>query len=106
MNFVNLGVNVRKLRKERGLTQEELAELADISIAYLSKIENNKANNVSLAITYHLAEALGVTAGYLVGQFDLDKMLDEEIMNRLADCSPIEKKKLLKIMDILKEDSL
>lgn len=104
MNFVNLGVNVKKLRKERGLTQEELAELSEISIAYLSKIENNKANNVSLAITYQLAEALGVTAGYLVGQSDLEKMLDEEIMNRLSDCSASEKKKILKIMDILKED--
>lgn len=104
MNFVNLGTNVRKLRKEQGLTQEKLAELSDISIAYLSKIENNKANNVSLLITYRLAEALGVTAGYLVGQSDLDKMLDEEILNRLADCSSNEKKKILKIMDILRED--
>ncbi|MGN0204742.1 MAG: helix-turn-helix domain-containing protein [Coprococcus sp.] len=104
MDFVNLGANVRKLRKEQGLTQEKLAELSDISIAYLSKIENNKANNVSLLITYRLAEALGVTAGYLVGQSDLDKMLDEEILNRLADCSSNEKKKILKIMDILRED--
>lgn len=104
MDFVNLGANVKRLRKEKGLTQERLAEISDISIAYLSKIENNKANNVSLMITYRLAEALGVTAGYLVGQSDLEKMLDEEIINRLADCSPVEKKKILKIMDILKEN--
>lgn len=104
MDFVNLGANVKRLRKEQGLTQERLAEISDISIAYLSKIENNKANNVSLMITYRLAEALGVTAGYLVGQSDLEKMLDEEIINRLADCSPVEKKKILKIMDILKEN--
>ena len=45
-----------------------------------------------------------MTAGYLVGQSDLEKMLDEEIINRLADCSPVEKKKILKIMDILKEN--
>lgn len=104
MDFVNLGANVKRLRKEQGLTQERLAEISDISIAYLSKIENNKANNVSLMITYRLAEALGVTAGYLVGQSDLEKMLDEEIINRLADCSPVEKKKILRIMDILKEN--
>ena len=104
MDFVNLGANVKRLRKEQGLTQERLAEISDISIAYLSKIENNKANNVSLMITYRLAEALGVSAGFLVGQSDLEKMLDEEIINRLADCSPVEKKKILKIMDILKEN--
>lgn len=104
MEFVNLGTNVKRLRKEQGLTQEKLAELSEISIAYLSKIENNRVNNVSLAITYSLAEALGVTAGYLVGQSDLDKMLDEEILKRLVDCSSKDKKKILKIIDIIKED--
>lgn len=104
MSFVNLGTNVKRLRKEKGLTQEKLAELSDISINYLSKIENNKANNVSLLITYRLAEVLGVTAGYLIGQTNLDKMLDEEIIQRLSSCSSSDKKKILKIMDILKED--
>lgn len=104
MNFVNLGANVKKLRTERGFTQEKLAELSEISIAYLSKIENNRVNNVSLSITYRLAEALGVTAGYLVGQTDLDQMLDEEIMKRLADCSSGDKKKILKIINIMTED--
>ena len=42
MKFDNIGVKVRALRKERGLTQEKLAEMAEISINYLSKIENNK----------------------------------------------------------------
>ena len=30
---------IKRLRLERGLTQEELAELADISVSHLSKIE-------------------------------------------------------------------
>ena len=42
MKFDNIGVKVRVLRKERGLTQEKLAEMAEISINYLSKIENNR----------------------------------------------------------------
>lgn len=32
MKFDNIGVKVRALRKERGLTQEKLAEMAEISI--------------------------------------------------------------------------
>ena len=38
------GKNLRRLREERGLTQEQLAELAETSPKYLSPIENGKRN--------------------------------------------------------------
>ena len=103
MKYNSMGTNVRNLRKEKGLTQEKLAELSDISIAYLSKIENNRVQNVSLMVVYRLAEVLDVSPGYLVGQSDPNEMLDEEIGKKLADCSSSDKKKILKIIDILKE---
>ena len=98
MKFDNIGVKVRVLRKERGLTQEKLAEMAEISINYLSKIENNRIKNVGVLI-----KALGVTSGYLMGQEDMNELLDEEILGRLAECSPADKKKILKIIDIIKQ---
>lgn len=67
MKFDNIGVKVRVLRKERGLTQEKLAEMAEISINYLSKIENNRIKNVGVLITFRLAKALGVTSCILKG---------------------------------------
>ena len=103
MKFDNIGVKVRVLRKERGLTQEKLAEMAEISINYLSKIENNRIKNVGVLITFRLAKALGVTSGYLMGQEDMNELLDEEILGRLAECSPEDKKKILKIIDIIKQ---
>ena len=103
MKFDNIGVKVRVLRKERGLTQEKLAEMAEISINYLSKIENNRIKNVGVLITFRLAKALGVTSWYLMGQEDMNELLDEEILGRLAECSPADKKKILKIIDIIKQ---
>lgn len=103
MKFDNIGVKVRALRKERGLTQEKLAEMAEISINYLSKIENNRIKNVGVLITFRLAKALEVTSGYLMGQEDMNELLDEEILGRLAECSPADKKKILKIIDIIKQ---
>ena len=38
------GDTVRKLRKERGLSQTELAKLANISQAHIAKIENEKVD--------------------------------------------------------------
>ena len=37
-----IGVMIQEARKKKGLTQEELAEKAGTSKAYISKIENNK----------------------------------------------------------------
>ncbi len=39
-----LGGRVRTLRHQRGLTQEELAEALDISVAYVSLIERGGRN--------------------------------------------------------------
>lgn len=44
-----LGQNILRLRKEKGLTQEQLANEAGISRRYLSDIENQK-RQISLAI--------------------------------------------------------
>jgi len=39
-----LGTKVRKLRKQKGLTQEKLSELAGIDYSYLNLIEAGKKN--------------------------------------------------------------
>jgi len=53
-----LGVRIKTLRKAKGLTQERLAELADINLSYMSEIERGQAN-VSLCIVNEIANALG-----------------------------------------------
>jgi transcriptional regulator with XRE-family HTH domain len=39
-----LGANVRRLRARRALTQEALAELADIDVRYVQRIERGAVN--------------------------------------------------------------
>jgi transcriptional regulator with XRE-family HTH domain len=53
----NLAVNVKKARKELGLTQEELAFQAGIDRTYASQIERAIANP-SLAIICAIADVL------------------------------------------------
>ena len=53
--------NVRRYRKERGLTQERLAELADISNTYIANIECGKTW-VSDKTLEKISDALGVGA--------------------------------------------
>lgn len=51
--------NVTRLRRERGMSQEELAFQADIDRTYISQIERGLANP-SLGVMCRLANALGV----------------------------------------------
>ena len=39
-DYSEIGTNIRKARKKRGITQEELANVADISTQHLCRIEN------------------------------------------------------------------
>jgi transcriptional regulator with XRE-family HTH domain len=55
-----LGIRVRQLRDEAGLSQERLAELAEMHRTYISSIERGQ-QNISLTILIRLAKALGVS---------------------------------------------
>ena len=55
------------LRKERKLSQEQLANLANISRNYVSMIERGEANNVSDEIIRRIAVSLGVSLEELTG---------------------------------------
>jgi transcriptional regulator with XRE-family HTH domain len=61
-----LGERVRELRRERGLTLEELAERSGVSRAMISKLERGE-KNPTLVVAAKLAEGFGVTLSQLVG---------------------------------------
>ena len=57
---------VRMLRRERGWTLEALAERAEMTKSYLSKVERGHSTP-SIAVAMKLAKALGVDVGELFG---------------------------------------
>ncbi len=62
-----IGPFIRELRKQRGLTMVQLAELTGFSQGYLSKVENSKsAPSVSTLIK--IAKALNVRLSYIFGE--------------------------------------
>jgi len=66
----SLAVNVKRLRLAKGITQEELAFLAEIDRTYASQIERAIANP-SLGIICALADALGTTYEKLMTEAQL-----------------------------------
>ena len=55
-----LGTRIRGLRKARGLTLTELAQLSELTAGYLSQLERNLAYP-SIPALFNIARSLGVT---------------------------------------------
>jgi XRE family transcriptional regulator, master regulator for biofilm formation len=73
-----IGQRIRKLRKTKGYSITELADLADVSKSYLSYIERNLQNNPSLQFLSKIAVPLDTSVEILLGDGELEDRLDEE----------------------------
>ncbi len=60
MSPKRLGSVLKKLREEKGLTQEQVAKQGGITKPYLSQLESGARENPSLPVLKRLAKALGV----------------------------------------------
>ena len=61
--YQKLAERIERLRKQKGMTQEKLAEEAGLHRAYFWDIENGR--NISIKTAYKIARALGVSLGEL-----------------------------------------
>ena len=66
MDYILLGQRIRRYRQVKKLTQEQLAELADISASFMGHIERG-SRVASLDTLMKICAALGVTPNDLLG---------------------------------------
>ena len=65
---IKFGKALRKQRKARGLTQEELAELSGLHFTYIGSVERGE-RNVSIKSIDTLLKALGLSYKEFFGDF-------------------------------------
>lgn len=63
--MIAFGKRVREVRRNKGVSQEKLAELAGIDRSYMGNIERGE-KNITLKKVYEICEALGVDINDLV----------------------------------------
>ena len=61
-----IGKNIKRLRKKRGISQDKLSKLADISLNTVVKLELNLSPNPTLETIQKIASALEVSIDELV----------------------------------------
>lgn len=100
MDQVVLGQRIREARKNKKMTQEQLAEIAGIGLMYLGEIERGQ-KMPSLKIVCKIIEALDISADYLlrdVIQTGKEYVLDETTA-KLVDLTPQQRKTAADILD-------
>ena len=60
MSKTIIAKNIKKYRKERGLSQDKLARLADVAHATIIKIESGGIQSPTIDTVQKIAKALGV----------------------------------------------
>ena len=75
MDASELGRQVLVRRKEKGLSQDELGKLANISRNYVSLIERGEANSISMKVINQLAVVFGTSPAELTGETTVQSMV-------------------------------
>ncbi|MGX5377781.1 helix-turn-helix domain-containing protein [Ligilactobacillus sp. LYQ135] len=70
MNLKQIGIRVRKRRKELHITIEKLAELSEISVSSISLLERGRLTDIHFNNLCNIANALEVDLFYLISNND------------------------------------
>ncbi len=93
MDYKGIGQRIRRYRKLASLTQEQLAEIVDISVPHMSHIETADTK-LSLPVITHIAAALGVTVDALLYETPAEDETSaiHEVAAAMAGCTPAQEK--------------
>jgi len=102
INYEELGLKIKKIRQENGLTQDKLAEMVSCNTSHISNIENNHTK-VSLNVLLAIANVLNTSIDYLLSEQyeNLSLALDNEIMREISNFDIEAKKQILRIIKVL-----
>lgn len=102
IDYSRLGLRIKEIRQNRGLTQDNLAEIVSCNTSHISNIENSHTK-VSLNVLLAIANALNTSIDFLLSdQYSNSSLaLDNAILKALQDCDSPKKQKILKIIEIL-----
>ena len=100
IDYTNVGKRMKTLRKQAGYTQEQIADALDVTVAFISNIENDRVK-MNLRVLSYYAKLLNVSIDYLLRpesdeNGEKDDVLNKEILRLLEKFSTDDKEKFVK----------
>lgn len=99
-----IGARLKQARLAKNLTQSQLAEAADISVSFLSNLEQGRqAMNIKTLAS--LLDILNISADWLLnnGTDSANHAAAMEIEKELASCTPKERATILRLVHLMKD---
>lgn len=95
IDYSLIGERLKKARLSKKLTQEQLAEKMEVSVAFLSRVERG-SSHINLNRLTEICSILGVSEGYILSGVTSNSKnyLDDDFKSILSKCSS-EKQKLI-----------
>ena len=95
IDYSVIGSRIKQARLAKNMTQEDLADKIDISVAFLSRVERG-SSHINLKRLDQLCDLLDVSEGYLLNgaSSSSENYLDKEFTDLIKSVSP-EKQKLI-----------
>lgn len=99
INHRQIGKRIKEIREQNNLSQAELAEATDLSVSYISHLENAK-RKASLESVLRIVNALGITVDELLAGVQLHNptSYQTDIDLLMAECSEKEKRFVYEII--------
>ena len=93
VNHRQIGYRIKEVREQNHISQAQLAEMTDLSVSYISHIENAK-RKASLESIIRIVNALGITVDELLAgvQMNNPAAYQTDIDMLMEDCSENEKR--------------
>ena len=97
-----LGDKINLLRKERGLTLDQLAEKTDSSKGYIWELENRETKKPSAEKLQKIADALSTTTEFLLDEKKKkpdETVIEQAFFRKFRQMDEEDQKKLMQIAD-------
>jgi transcriptional regulator with XRE-family HTH domain len=102
LDYTIIGQRLKKARLEKNLTQEQLAEQIDVSIAFLSRIERG-SSHVNLKRLTQICNVLDISEGSILNGVSEDskQYLSSDFKEILDKATPEKQKLIYKIAELI-----
>lgn len=105
LNFNIIGIRLKQARLNKKITQEQLAEMIDVSVTYVSRIERG-STNINLKRLSELCDILDVSEGEILNGTSntSSTYLNKEFNDLLKSCPPEKIDLVYKVAELIIKD--
>lgn len=106
VDYCIIGSRLKQARLNAGLTQQEIAEKMNLSVAFISRVERG-TSHINLKRLSEFCSILNISEGYILNGVsdEDDKYLYNEFNDILKKCSPEKQKLIYKLSKVIAEDA-